>query len=255
VLHLIHLCFLSVPLPQSDSFVFEVTYVAAYDAEHPEVGVPKPISIKTTKYANVETIKDIIAKQTGVDAKELLVAEVWKNKIHQEYTNNSSIGASEDVWAWHLPLRTKKEGKEKLFIEVQLVNHYMLDSRHYKIFGFPTVVSLPVAKLAAFPITEFRQILRDGISAYLEGSKFKDGEKDTDLYQVEIMDGRVSNLKGEIELKDTGEINIIKLAGGSGHAFAIGLFWNQEAAKIRFKQDFGKARSSGREKNERFYSS
>jgi len=197
----------------------------------------------------VETLKEALVKQTGADAKELLLAEVWKNKILQEFNNSGPVnfGPQDDIWVWNLPGRNKREGKERSFMEVQLVNHYMLDSRHYKIFGFPTVLSLPTSKLSAFPILELRQLLRDSIAPYLEGSKLKDNEKDTELYQVEVMDGRVSETRGEIELKDTGEINLTQMAGGPGHSLALGLFCN-ENSKNRLRQDFGRARSSTREK-------
>jgi len=74
-----------------------------------------------------------------VDASELIVAEVWKNKILQEYHVDSRVnfGASDDVWAWHVPGKGK-QGKEKTTMEVQLINHYMLDTRHYRAYGYPT---------------------------------------------------------------------------------------------------------------------
>jgi len=131
-----------------------------------------------------------------------------------------------------------------------LVNHYMLDSRHYKILGFPTVLSLPTTKLGAFPIKEFREYLRLAIQPYLEGGKFKENEKDTDLYLVEVMDGRVSETKGEIELKEEGSVNLIQMAGGQGHGFSLGLFWHQHT-KSRLRVDFGRARSlTGEPKSE-----
>jgi len=149
---------------------------------------------------------------------------------------------------WHLPTRTRREGKERVTVDVQLVNHYMLDPRHYKIFGFPTVLTLPTDKLSAFPVVELRQYIRTAIAPFLTDAKFRDNEKDTDLYQLEVMDGRVSETKGEIELKDSGEVNLTQMAGGAGHSLALGLFWN-EPSKLRLRQDFGKKGSREKSKD------
>jgi len=70
-------------------------------------------------------------------------------------------------------------------------------------------------------------------------------EKDTDLYQLEIMDQRVSEVRGEIVFKDEGEVNISEMAGQ--RHFTLGLFW-KDAVKNRLRQEFGTKTGSSTEK-------
>jgi len=223
-----------------------VTFVNSPNPEKPEFGIPKSVTVKIPKHCSVEGLKDALEKETACPANEMLVAEVWKNKILQEYHNDSrcNFGVSDDIWVWHLPGRTPKEGKERVNADVQIVHHVMLDPRHYRVAGFPTVATWPVKKLGALPITEFRAWMKAALAPYLEGGKFKDDENDAELYQIEVMDGRVSETRGEIELKDSGEINIWDFTKEVGRSFAIGVFWKKEKLD-RLKQDFGAKQKGG----------
>jgi len=98
--------------------------------------------------------------------------------------------------------------------------------------------SLPANKIEKFPILELRAHIRQAIAPYLEGGKWKDGETDKGNYLLEVMDQRGGDTRGEVELKDSGDVPLADMAGGAGRAFSIGLFWT-EKTKGLLKDSFG----------------
>jgi len=67
---------------------------------------------------------------------------------------------------------------------------------------------------------------------------------------VEMLDGRASETRGEIELKDTGELNLWEYSHSKevGRSFAIGIFWKKDKIDSRLKTDFGTKKSGQVEK-------
>eukprot|EP00456_Euglypha_rotunda_P015597 TRINITY_DN1501_c0_g1_i14.p1 TRINITY_DN1501_c0_g1~~TRINITY_DN1501_c0_g1_i14.p1 ORF type:complete len:218 (-),score=48.92 TRINITY_DN1501_c0_g1_i14:10-663(-) len=61
------------------------------------------------------------------------------------------------------------------------------------------------------------------------------------------MDGRGSDTRGEVELKDSGEVPLTEMAGGNGRSFAIGVFWTEKSKNL-LKESFG-AKASTKSEN------
>jgi len=115
------------------------------------------------------------------------------------------------------------------------VFHYMHDSRYYKVMGSPAVISLPAAKVRAFPIIELREVLRKHVNPFLKGG-WRPDEKDTDLYLLEVLDSRGAKPCGEIDLTKDGVVNLVEMA--ENKEFALGLFFKTEGiGRDRYVED------------------
>jgi len=95
--------FLSVPLPTEKHKVIEYTWVGADTSI-----APKVYGQKVLKVADIEMLKQAIAKVHGVNYEELFVCDVWKSKIHRELRNKQdSVGdinrKSDDIFVYHSP--------------------------------------------------------------------------------------------------------------------------------------------------------
>jgi len=89
--------YLTVPLPTEKFKVQRVTFV-------PRDGTsPKKYGVKIPKDANIYAFKETFATQLGVDSLWLIVADIWKNKVHSIYRDIDSVQdlrETDDIWVY-----------------------------------------------------------------------------------------------------------------------------------------------------------
>jgi len=203
--------FLSIPLPGSDNSAQwnTITFVPAPN-DVLEKALPRRMPIKVSKHGGIKEFKELMAKETGTVAKELVVYEVYKQSIYQFFRDEQKIfGAHDDIWVAHVPrLSEVKEGSggaEPVYRAMPLNLYAMAPNSKYRRLGPPIIMTLPYASLKALPISELRAAIRPVIAPFLVGG-WKDGEDDTATYLLEVMEE--SSLKGELDLKTETTIDI-----------------------------------------------
>jgi len=199
--------FLSVPLPGLDYSMQPVTFMPAYNPEDHKGSQPRQISVKCPKYGSIKDFKEATAQIIGVPANQLLVVEVWKNKVYRALYDNQSIGfqKTDDIWVWHLPQKSEMTSpSEPKYVEVQIAVHYMVDPKHFKVIGAPIITLFPRELIRACPISKLRAILRNALTPFLKDG-WKQGETDAGLYLIEVMDNGCQKCRKEMNPKTIDE--------------------------------------------------
>ena len=92
--------FLSVPLPTEKYKIIEYTYVDADTSTPPTV-----FGQKMLKVADIQMLKEAVAKKQGVSKDELFVCDIWKSKIHRELRRHDSVSdinrKSDDIFIYY----------------------------------------------------------------------------------------------------------------------------------------------------------
>jgi len=89
--------YLTVPLPIEKHKIVPVTVVLGNGIP------PKKYGIKVLKEADVGDMKKIIGTQFGIDPKWIVVADIWKNKLHRYISNLdrvSMLRSNDDIWVY-----------------------------------------------------------------------------------------------------------------------------------------------------------
>jgi len=195
--------FLSVPLPGLDYSMQTIMYVPANNPSDLKASLPRSLAVKVPKYGTIKEFKDAIAQLTGAPSRELVAVEVWKNKVYKALFDNQSIGfqKTDDIWVWHIPQRVELASPtESKFVEVQISIHYMVDPKHFKATGVPIIIPFPRELVRACPISKLRAILRHALTPFLKDG-WRQGETDSGLYLMEVMDNGCQKCRKEIDPK------------------------------------------------------
>mmetsp|Transcript_30044 Transcript_30044/g.47979 ORF Transcript_30044/g.47979 Transcript_30044/m.47979 type:complete len:1184 (-) Transcript_30044:396-3947(-) len=103
--------FLSVPLPTERHKVVEYTWIDADTSKPPTV-----FGQKMLKVADIQMLKESVAKKQGVEKDELFVCDIWKSKIHRELRRHDSVSdinrKSDDIFIYHSPRPNMEEWKQ-----------------------------------------------------------------------------------------------------------------------------------------------
>eukprot|EP00808_Paulinella_micropora_P025630 g80954.t1 len=229
--------FLSVPMPEAESVMHDVKFVPPPNSEQP----PRVVKVKLPKHATAAQMRVQLGKDLGIDPNELLLGEVWKNKLYARFKENQTVGSNgmEDLFAYHLP-ELKAEGKDNKFYFITLQIHHMTDKTHFKAFGFPLILPLEKELVHSYPQSKLRQVLRTALAPYMVDG-WKDGEDDCATYLLDMMDQRANKCCDEVEL--THEEKNLDLSGKVNHMiepddFSIGLFFKTDKKDRYLEYDF-----------------
>eukprot|EP00457_Paulinella_chromatophora_P001305 gb/GEZN01001307.1/.p1 GENE.gb/GEZN01001307.1/~~gb/GEZN01001307.1/.p1 ORF type:complete len:930 (+),score=171.77 gb/GEZN01001307.1/:25-2814(+) len=217
--------FLSVPLPEAESVIQDIKFIPAPGCRDP----PRVVKVKLPKRASALQLKQQLGKDLGINPAELLVAEIWRHKVHARLPDSQTFNSNgtEDLYVYHLP-ELGGEEKDKYFY-INLQTHHMINDNKFRIFNtFPLVVPLEKELLNEYPQHLLRAALRKVMGPYLVDG-WKDGEDDCETYLLDMMDGRASKCYDEIELskEDDKKLNLTGkiLYKMQPDDFSIGLFF------------------------------
>jgi len=104
--------YLTVPLPTEKYKVQRITYV-------PKDGKPpKRYGVKILKDSNISAFRETFGTQLGVDSKWLIVADIWKNKVHCIYRDSDSVQdlrETDDIWVYDTAPTDSDTARETVF--------------------------------------------------------------------------------------------------------------------------------------------
>jgi len=220
---------------------FSAFYVAV-DSDTP----PRRLSWIVPKAASSARIKADVSRVINAadcNTNTLIVAEVYKHRLHKVYAHDAGIDAIEpddDIWVYHNP-RHLECGGEHPWITVQAVlatpspAAAMVDADKplkCRSFGVPLIVALPEAKLRTMPPESLRAALNGALRPFIQGG-WRAGE--TDAYEIHVFDKATKELQFKVVEGDAAApIDLTMGTGKRGFSFVLlfqsatlfGRYWN-----------------------------
>jgi len=162
-----------VPLPSSDNKQQTVTVV--YDDTSKK---PLKIKVEVSKHGEISELKSAIGKVGGVEAKNLIIAEVFGNKIYKQYKPNDGVGGILDndvIYAFECPKIS--EVKEWVSLPIQ----HFHESSYESVFGSPRVLIVDTSASETVGAAQVRNEIKRIVKPFVKENKPPEGSNVKDV--------------------------------------------------------------------------